>query len=77
MKGWISKHFGHSQLLDIISFFRLLRLVALGKSMRDNECITLNKLGLQRRKGIFSYDWFDSIDKLEYNCLSSMDISAK
>ena len=44
--------------------------------MRDNECMTLNKLSLQRRKGIFSYDWFDSIDKLEYTCLSSLDISA-
>ena len=37
--------------------------------MSNEECITLNKCGLERRKGIFSYEWFDSIDKLHETTL--------
>ena len=32
--------------------------------MSDKECVTLNKFKLERRKGIFPYEWLDSIDKL-------------
>ena len=31
--------------------------------------MTLNKHGLERRKGIFPYEWFDSIDKLNETSL--------
>ena len=41
--------------------------------MGDKECVTLNKHGLERRKGIFSYEWFDSIDKLNNTELPHKD----
>ena len=37
---------------------------AISKTLSDKECVTLNKFGLKRRKGIFPYEWFDSVDKL-------------
>ena len=37
--------------------------------MSDKECVTINKFGLERRKGIFPYEWFDSIDKLNETTL--------
>ena len=32
--------------------------------MSNEECVTLNKFRLERRKFIFPYEWLDSIDKL-------------
>ena len=32
--------------------------------MSNEECVTLNKFGLERQKYIFPYEWLDSIDKL-------------
>ena len=55
---------GHSKALDIIRFFHPLSLDAISKTLSDEECIILNKRGLERRKGVFPYEWFDSIDKL-------------
>ena len=45
-------------------FFHLLSLDAISKTLSDKECVTLNKFKLERRKGIFPYEWFDSMDKL-------------
>ena len=45
-------------------FFHPLSLDAISKTLSDKECVTLNKHELERRKGIFPYEWFDSMDKL-------------
>ena len=37
--------------------------------MSGKECVTLNKFGLERRKGTFPYEWTDSIDKLNETTL--------
>ena len=37
---------------------------AISKTLSDKNCVILNKLKLERRKGIFPNEWFDSIDKL-------------
>ena len=49
-EGYNSKHLGHSNLLDMFSLSRSLNLDALGKSLRDDECMTLNKNDSKTRK---------------------------
>ena len=48
----------------MFSFFHPLSLDAISKTLSNEECISLKKCGLERRKGIFPYEWFDSLDKL-------------
>ena len=55
---------GYAKALDMFKFFHPLSLNAIIKTLSNEECITLNNCGLERRKGIFPYKWFDSIDKL-------------
>ena len=55
---------GHARALDMFSFFHPLSLDAISKTLSDRECVILNKFKLERRKGIFPYEWFDSMDKL-------------
>ena len=55
---------GHAKALDMFGFFHPLSLEAICKTLSDKQCVTLNKHGLERRKGIFPYEWLDSIDKL-------------
>ena len=45
-------------------FLRPLSLDSISKTLSDRECVTLKKFELERRKGIFPYEWFDSIDRL-------------
>ena len=61
---YISIDMGYAKALDMFRFFHPLSLDAISKTLSNEECITLNKCGLERRKGIFPYEWFDSIDKL-------------
>ena len=53
---------GYKKALDRFRFFHPFSLDAISKTMSDKECVTLNKFGLERRKGIFPYEWLDSID---------------
>ena len=39
-------------------------LDAISKTLENEECITLNKDGLEMRIGIFPYEWLDDVDKL-------------
>ena len=55
---------GYAKALDMFRLFHPLSLDAISKTLSDKECVTLNKFGLERRKGIFPYEGFDSIDKL-------------
>ena len=55
---------GHGKALDMFRFFHPLSLDAICKTLSDRECVTLNKFKLERRKGIFLYEWFDSMNKL-------------
>ena len=50
-------------------FFHPFSLDAISKILSDKECVTLNKFGLERGKGIFTYEWFDNIDKLHETTL--------
>ena len=50
-------------------FFHPISLDAISKTLSDNECVTLNKFGLERRKGLFTSEWFHSIDKLHETTL--------
>ena len=60
---------GYAKALDMFRFFHPLSLDSISKTLSDKECVTLNKLGLERRKGVFPYEWFDSIDKLNKTAL--------
>ena len=55
---------GYAKASDVFTFFHPLSLDAISKTLSDKECVTLNKFKLERRKGIFPYEWLDSIDKL-------------
>ena len=63
-ENYICIDMGHAKALDMFGFFHPPSLDAIGKTLSDKECVTLNKHGLERRKGIFPYEWFDIIDKL-------------
>ena len=64
-ENYISIDLGHTKALDMFRFFHPLSLDAISKTLSDEECVTLNKHKLERRKGIFPYEWLDSIDKLD------------
>ena len=68
-KNYISIDMGYAKTLDMFRFFHPLSLDAISKTLSDKECVTLSKFGLERRKGIFPYEWFDSIDKLHETTL--------
>ena len=68
-ENYISIDMGYAKALDMFRFFHPLRLDAIIKTLSDKECVTLNKFGLERRKDIFPYEWFDSIDKLQETTL--------
>ena len=61
------------QALDMFRFFHPLSLEAVSKTLSDKECVKLNKFDLERRKGIFPYEWCDSIDKLNDTKLPSKE----
>ena len=63
-ENYFSIDIGYAKALDMFRFFHPLSLDAISKKLSDKECATLNKFGLERRKGIFPYEWIDSIDKL-------------
>ena len=65
----ISIDMGYAKALDMFRFFYPLSLDALSKTLSNEECVTLNKFGLERRKGIFPYEWLDSIDKIDETSL--------
>ena len=69
-ENYISIDMGYAKALDMIRFLHPLSLDAISKTLSDKECVTLNKFGLEGRKGIFPYEWFDSIDKLHETKLS-------
>ena len=62
-ENYISIDMGYAKALDMFRFFHSLSSDAISKTLSYEECITLNKCGLERRKGIFPYEWFDSTDK--------------
>ena len=59
----ISIDMGYAKALDMFRIFHPLSLDSISKTLSDKECVTLNKFGLERRKGIFPYELIDSIDK--------------
>ena len=68
-ENYISIDMGYAKALDMFRFFHPLSLDAISKTLSNEECITFNKCGLERRKGIFPYEWFDIIDKLSEKTL--------
>ena len=68
-ENYISVDMGYAKALDMFRFFHPFSLDAISKTLSIEEYITLNKCGLERRKGIFPYEWFDSIDKLHETTL--------
>ena len=68
-ENYISIDMSYAKALDMIRFFHPLSLDAISKTLSDTECVTLNKIGLERRKGIFQYEWFDGIDKVHETTL--------
>ena len=69
-ENYISIDMGYAKALDMFRFFHPLSLDAISKTLSNEECITLNKCVLERRRGIFPYEWFDSIDKL--HCIDKL-----
>ena len=47
----------------MLRFFHSLSFDAISKTLSNEECVTLNKLELERRKCIFQFEWLDSINK--------------
>ena len=68
-ENYICNDMDYAKVLDMFRFFNPLSLDAISKTLRDKECVTLNKFGLERRKGIFPYERFNSIDKLHETTL--------
>ena len=68
-ESYISIDMGYAKALDMFRFFHPISLDAISETLSNEECITLNKCGLERRNGIFPYEWFDSIDKLHETTL--------
>ena len=68
-ENYISIDMGYAKALDMFRFFHPHSLDAISKTIKDKEWVTLNKFGLEKRKGIFFYEWFDSIDKLHETTL--------
>ena len=68
-ESYKSNDMGYAKALDMFRFFHPLSLDAINKTLSDKDCVTLNKFGLEIRKGIFPYKWFDSIDKLHKTTL--------
>ena len=68
-ENYISIDMGYAKALDMFRVFHPLSLDAISKTLSNEEYITLNKYGLERRKGIFPYEWFDIIDKLHETTL--------
>ena len=68
-ENYISIDMSYAKALVVFRFFHPLSLDAIRKTWSDKECVTLNKFGLERRKGIFAYEWFDFIDKLHETTL--------
>ena len=68
-ENYISIDMVCAKALDMFRFFHPLSLFAISKTLSDKEFVTLNKFGLERHKGIFPYEWFDSIDKLNKTTL--------
>ena len=66
---YITIDMGYTKALDMFRFFHPFSLDAISKILSDKECVTLNKFGLERGKGIFPNEWFDSIDKLHETTL--------
>ena len=62
-EDYISIHIGYVKAIDMYRFFHPMVLDAISKTLKE-ECMKLNKYGLERRKGIFLYQWLDSVDKL-------------
>ena len=70
-ENYICIDMAHAKALDMFRFFHPYSLDAISKTLGDRECVTLDKHlrssftdGLERRKGIFPYEWFNSINKL-------------
>ena len=68
-ENYISIDMGYAKALDMFRFFHPLSLDAISKTLSNEEFIALNKCGLERRKSIFPYKWFDRIDKLHETTL--------
>ena len=48
---------GYIRALNMFRFLHPLSLDAINKTLSDGKCVTLNKYGLEGRKGIFPYEW--------------------
>ena len=68
-ENYIGIDMGYAKALDMFKFFHPLSSDAISKKLSNEECITLHKCGLERPKGIFPYEWFDSIDELHETTL--------
>ena len=68
-ENYFSIDMGYAKALDRFRFFHPLSLDAISKTMSEKECVILNKFGLERRKHIFPFEWFDSVDKLHETTL--------
>ena len=72
-ENYICIDMGQAKALGMLRFFHPLSLDAISKTLSDRECVTLNKFKLERRKGIFPYEWLDGLDKLNNTELRPKD----
>ena len=63
-ENYINIDMGCIKALDMFKFFHSLTSDALTKTLSDSECVRLKTYKLERCKGIFPYEWIDSVDKL-------------
>ena len=61
---YISFDMGYVRALDLYRFFHPRGLDAISKTLKKEECITSNIYVLEKRMGIFPYEWLDCVDKL-------------
>ena len=55
---------GYNIEMDMFWFCYPFSLEAICRTLSDEECVALIKYGLERCKGLFQYEWLDSLDKL-------------
>ena len=72
-ENYFSIDMGYAKALDMFRFFHSLSIDAISKTLSDKKSVTLKVFGLERRKVIFPYEGFDSIDKLHETTLPPME----
>ena len=63
---------GNTKVLDMLKLFHPFNLFSTSKALNNNENVTLKGHTLENRNGLFPYESFDDINKLQDKCLPNI-----